>query len=167
MYYFLSIKLSTKELSVLSDKPDQSYISFNILYPFSGSGICNLVPRMARASRHSQTLLLYLNTAVSNLADSTSVLVTTILKPSGKWTGVHLIGLNWMYKQKLVLPMTEIDWSIPPDAVPVSLYPVMTLSMKSSLVSGSPLPLAWKAARAAQTHKADELETPAATGTFP
>ena len=64
--------------------------------------------------------------------------------------------------------MTEIDWSIPPEAVPVYLYPMMTCSMNSSLLCNLALAeLAWIAARAEQTHKAEELETPAASGTFP
>lgn len=161
--------MSTSEPRVFRDKPDQSYISFNILYPFvcCEGGIFNLVAKIARANLHSQTLLLYLNTAVYSLADYTRVFITTNLNPSGRWTGVHLIGWNWIYKQKLVFPMTEIDWSIPPDAVPVYLYPVMHRSIKSSFLSKASPPLAWRAAKAAHTHKADELETPAAFGTFP
>lgn len=64
--------------------------------------------------------------------------------------------------------MTEIDWSMPPEAVPVYLSPVMTRSMNSYLFCNLLLPeFACIAARAEQTQSAEELETPAAKGTFP
>ena len=76
-----------------------------------------------------------------------------------------------MYKHEFALPKTEIDWSIPPDAVPVYLYPTITLSINASLLpsfSGCSSPeLACREAKAEQTHKAEELDNPAAGGMFP
>ena len=64
-----------------------------------------------------------------------------------------------------------MDWSMPPEAVPVYLYPVITFSMKFYLLPSwygpwSPL-LAWIEASAEHTHRAEELDRPEATGTFP
>ena len=59
-----------------------------------------------------------------------------------------------------------MDWSIPPEAVPVYLYPFITLSMNYSFGPSFP-PLAWNAARAEQTQSAEELDKPAAVGMLP
>jgi len=64
-----------------------------------------------------------------------------------------------------------MDWSIPPDAVPVYLSPMITFSIKFYLfptASASSSPeFAWREAKAEQTQKAEELESPAAVGMFP
>jgi hypothetical protein len=76
-----------------------------------------------------------------------------------------------MYKHEFALPKTDIDWSIPPDAVPVYLYPTITVSIKSSFLPSfscfSSPELACIEAKAEQTHKAEELDNPAAGGMFP
>ena len=62
----------------------------------------------------------------------------------------------------------EIDWSIPPEAVPTYLSKRMHRSTNSCFSIF--LQCYWLAkfeTNAEQTHKAEELETPAAIGIFP
>jgi len=56
---------------------------------------------------------------------------------------------------------------MPPDAVPVYLSPVITRYMNCYFYDVVSPPLAFRAASAEHTHKADELDTPAAKGTLP
>ena len=81
------------------------------------------------------------------------------------------MGENSMYRQVPSFPNTEMDWSMPPAATPVSISCTMTLSKKDYLLPSRYTPLspsfAWRAAKAEQTVKAAELDNPAARGTFP
>lgn len=96
VYSFRSRKESTSEPRLFKGKPDQSYNSFKILCgcPSTFLGIFSFFAKIFIANLHSQTLLLYLNTAVLSLALSTSEFMITNLEPYGRWTGSHRMGWN-------------------------------------------------------------------------
>ena len=71
-----------------------------------------------------------------------------------------------MWRHELILPKIEIDWSIPPEAVPTSLSKRMHLSTNYYFAIYL-TSFAEFETNAEQTQKADELETPAAQGMLP
>lgn len=77
------------------------------------------------------------------------------------------MGLNSINKAEFFFPKTELDWSIPPIAVPTSLSYLITCVIKSSFDMRLCRSYARKVANALHTQKEEELERPEPVGTFP
>ena len=93
-------------LMMSSDNPVHISTALSILgFP----GIFNFFASRQTAILHSHTLLLYLKTAVYNLAEVTSEFMMINLQPLGKTTSAQSIGLNWIYRQVFSFPRTDID----------------------------------------------------------
>ena len=71
-----------------------------------------------------------------------------------------------MCRHEFIFPSTEIDWSIPPEAVPTYLSNRMHLSTNSCFEIYFVL-FAELETKAEHTQNAEELETPAAQGILP
>ena len=78
-----------------------------------------------------------------------------------------LIGLNSINKAEFFSPRTELDWSIPPIAVPTNLSYLITRVINYYLDINVCKLFALSVAKALQTQKEDELESPEPVGTFP
>lgn len=74
--------------------------------------------------------------------------------------------MNWIYKHEFFLPRYEIDWSIPPEAVPTYLSNFIHRSTNYSLEIYLVLFAKWETI-AEHTQKAEELEIPEAQGILP
>lgn len=75
--------------------------------------------------------------------------------------------MNSINRAELVWPSTELDWSIPPIAVPTNLSYFITLEINYYLDSNLSRPFTLSVAKALQTQKEDELESPDPVGTLP
>jgi len=85
----------------------------------------------------------------------------------GNYTGSVFSGLNSIYRALSLSPISDMLWSIPPQAVPSCLSHTINLSTNENLSIEGDWLLAKRLIIPLQTTKEELDDRPAAIGTFP